>query len=229
MDDPSRLKWSKFWYPHSQLHLTQVEPRLMAHHFFHGFAPWCSQGPKATAPGFSSSLAMPFRRSSLLFAIWAHIHFVVWNEGNFDCTAQTVTLQQPPFQQGSFMKLLDLKKNICTTQTININAWQNCLLFRNATRHFSDAEVSQRSDEQAINRNRWWVHWVDSSPEKMPVVGIEYMGVNPKIMIPPNHPFNRVWNHYFYHPFCFFSAIFGNTHIECNPINGFFQLFPKKL
>ena len=31
---------------------------------------------------------------------------------------------------------------------------------------------------------------------------------------PPNHPFVHRVFHYFHHPFCFFSFIFGNIHIE---------------
>ena len=37
--------------------------------------------------------------------------------------------------------------------------------------------------------------------------------VFPEMMVPPNHPLkNRVWNHYFHHPF-WGTIIFGNTHI----------------
>ena len=39
----------------------------------------------------------------------------------------------------------------------------------------------------------------------------QQMGVEPKIMVPPNHPLkNRVF-HYFHHPFWGFPPIFGST------------------
>ena len=41
-----------------------------------------------------------------------------------------------------------------------------------------------------------------------------HMGVNPKIVLPPNHPFVHRVFHYFYHPFWGKKKpIFGNSHI----------------
>ena len=53
----------------------------------------------------------------------------------------------------------------------------------------------------------------------------EHIWVFPKIRVtPPNHQFgNRVWNHYFHHPFCGFlgAPIFGSTPISYDDYDRF--------
>ena len=57
----------------------------------------------------------------------------------------------------------------------------------------------------------------------------DHVGVEPKIGVPPNHPFvHRVWNHYFHHPFWGKTPVFLVQHggsFSNHPAMGFERFY----